>query len=96
MGEYLSKKLNLFWPKIYEVCERFCKDWEPCQMFTKIKKRKRIVMYIRSNSWFERYQADTVELDSRKTNTVKPFVQSPKRPRSVQFWEGTGQRVYRF
>ena len=26
-------------------------------------------MYIRSNSWFERYQADTVELDSRKTNS---------------------------
>ena len=23
---------------------------------------------MRSNSWFERYQADTVELDSRKTN----------------------------
>ena len=31
----------------------------------KIKKRKRIVKYIRSNAWFERYQADTVELDSR-------------------------------
>ena len=27
-------------------------------------------MYIRSNSWFERYQADTVELDSRKTNNL--------------------------
>ena len=25
-------------------------------------------MYIRSNPWFERYQADTVELDSRKTH----------------------------
>ena len=25
-------------------------------------------MNIRSNSWFERYQADTVELDSRITN----------------------------
>ena len=37
-------------------------------MFTKIKKRKRIVMYIRSNAWFERYQADILELDSRKTN----------------------------
>ena len=26
-------------------------------------------MYIKSNSRFERYQADTVELDSRKTNS---------------------------
>ena len=34
-------------------------------MFTKIKKRKRIIKYIRSNAWFERYQADTVELDSK-------------------------------
>ena len=68
MGEYLSNKLNVFCPKMYEECERFCKDWESCQMFKKIKKRKRIVMYIRSNSWFKRYQADTVELDSRKNN----------------------------
>ena len=68
MGEYLSNKLNVFWSKMYEECERFCKDWESCQMFKKIKKRKRIVMYIISNSWFERYQADTAELDSRITN----------------------------
>ena len=27
-------------------------------------------MYIRSNSWFKRYQADTVELDSKKTNNL--------------------------
>ena len=68
IGEYLSNKLNVFWPKMYEECERYCKDWESCQMFKSIKKRKRIVMYIRSNSWFERYHADTVKLDSRKTN----------------------------
>ena len=37
-------------------------------MFKRIKKRKRIVMNIRSNSWFERYQADTVELDCSKAN----------------------------
>ena len=46
-------------------------------MFKRIKKRKRIVMNIRSNSWFERYQADTVELDldSRKTNNhVYPYL----------------------
>ena len=53
---------------MYEECERFCKDWESFQMFKKIKKRKRIVKYIRSNAWFERYQADTVELDSRITH----------------------------
>ena len=68
MGEYLSNKLNVFWPKMYEECERFCKDWESCQMFTKIKNRKRIVKYIRLNAWFRRYQADTVELDSRITH----------------------------
>ena len=58
----------MFWQKMYEEWERFCKDWKSYQMFTKIKKRKRIVKYIRSNSWFERYQADTVELDSRITH----------------------------
>ena len=68
MSEYLSNKLNLFWPKIYEECERFCKDLESCQMFKRIKNRKRIVMNMRSNPWFERYQADTVVLDSRTTN----------------------------
>ena len=41
------------------------KDLESCQMFKRIKKRKRIVKYIRSNSWFERYQADAVEINSR-------------------------------
>ena len=65
MGEYLSNKLNVFWPKMYEECERFFKDLESCQMFKMIKKRKRIVMYIRSNLWFERYQANTVELESK-------------------------------
>ena len=50
MGKYLSNKLNVFWPKMYEECERFCKDLESFQMFTKIKNRKRIVKYIRSNA----------------------------------------------
>ena len=32
-------------------------------------------MYIKSNSWFERYQADIVELVSRKTNNhVYPYL----------------------
>ena len=35
MGEYLSNKLNMFWPKMHEEYERFCKDWESCQMFIK-------------------------------------------------------------
>ena len=75
MAEYLSNKLNMFWQKMYEECERFCKDWESCQMFKKIKKRKRIVMHIRSNSWFESYQVDTVELDSRIThNHAYPYL----------------------
>ena len=75
MSEYLSNKLNVFWSKMSEECGRFCKDWESCQMFKKIKKRKRIVMYIRSNSWFESYQVDTVELDSRIThNHAYPYL----------------------
>ena len=60
---------------MYEECELFCKDWESYQMFKKIKERTRIVKYIRSNSWFERYQAYTVELDSRKThNHAYPYL----------------------
>ena len=35
-------------------------------MFKNIKKK--VVKYIRSNAWFEKYQADTVELDSRITH----------------------------
>ena len=73
MEEYLSSKLNVSWPKMYEECERFCKDWESSQMFQRVKKR--IVKYIRSNSWFEQYQADTVELDSRIThNHTYPYI----------------------
>ena len=81
MGEYLSNKLNVFWSKMYEECECFCKDWESCQMFKKIKKRKRIVKYIRSYSRFERYQADTVELDSRITHNHDYPYQNPKTPK---------------
>ena len=44
-------------------------------MFTKIKNRKRIVKYIRSNAWFKRYQADNVELDIRIThNHASPYL----------------------
>ena len=65
----------MFSTKMYEECERFCKDWESCQIFKKIKKRKRIVKFIRSNSWFEGYWADTVELDSRIThNHAYPYL----------------------
>ena len=60
---------------MYEECEGFCKDLESCQMFQRVKKRKRIVKYIRLNSWFERYQADTVELDSRIShNHTYPYI----------------------
>ena len=37
-------------------------------MFTKIKNRKRIVKYIRSDAGFKRYRADGVELDSGITH----------------------------
>ena len=75
MGEYLSSKLNVSLPKMHEECERFCKDWESCGVFQRVKKRKRIAKYIRSNSWFEQYQADIVELDSRIThNHTYPYI----------------------
>ena len=40
-------------------------------MFQTFKKRSRIIKYIKSSSWYERYQADTVELDSRITEDNK-------------------------
>ena len=39
-------------------------------MFQTFKMRSRIIRYILS-SWYERYQADTVELDSRITEDNK-------------------------
>ena len=58
----------MFWLNMYDECWSFCKDWESCQMLKKNKKEKRIVKYIRLNSWFERCQANTVELDNRITH----------------------------
>ena len=40
-------------------------------MFQTFKKRSRIIKYIKSSSLYERYQADTVELDSRITEDNK-------------------------
>ena len=52
----------------------FSKDWELCKMFKRLLK-ERIVEYIISNSLFERYQADTVELDNRKChNHIYPYL----------------------
>ena len=33
-----------------------------------LRKEKRIVKYIKSNSWFERYQSGTIERDNRITH----------------------------
>ena len=44
-------------------------------MFKRVKKRNRLVKYIRSNSWFDRYQAETIEIDSRIThNHTYPYI----------------------
>ena len=41
----------------------------------KIKIRKRIIKYIRSNSWIESYQAGTVELNNKIThNHAYPYL----------------------
>ena len=40
-------------------------------MFQAFKKRSRIIEYIKSSSWYERYQADTVELNSIITEDKK-------------------------
>ena len=71
MADYLSNTLNVFWPNMYDEWVEFCKAWESCQMFQTFKKRSRINKYIKSSSWYERYQADTVELDSRITEDNK-------------------------
>ena len=71
MADYLSNTLNVFWPNMYDEWVEFCKAWESCQMFQTFKKRSRIIKYIKSSSWYERYQADTVELDSRITEDNK-------------------------
>ena len=65
MTDYLSNTQNVFWLNMYEEWVEFYKAWESCQMFQTFKKRSRIIKYIKSTSWYERYQADTVELDSR-------------------------------
>ena len=40
-------------------------------MFQTFKKWSRIIKYIKSSSWYERYQANTVELESRITEDNK-------------------------
>ena len=39
---------------------------------------------------------NSLDLYSQVSYTVNPFSSTPKRPRSVQFWEGTGQRLLVF
>ena len=57
---------------MYEECERFCKIESHARC---LKRFRKIVMYIRSNSWFERYQADTVELNNGIThNHAYPYL----------------------
>ena len=68
MGEYLSTKLNVFWPKFMKNVNAFVRIESYAKCLKRLRK-KRIVKYIRSNSWLERYQADTVELDSRITHS---------------------------
>ena len=66
MGDYLSNKLNVFfWKKCMKNVKAFVRIESHAKCLKKIKKRKGIVKYIRSNSWFERYQADIVELDKK-------------------------------
>ena len=71
MADYLSNTLNAFWSNMYDEWVEFCKAWESCQMFKTFKKTSRIIKYIKSSSWYELYQADTVELDSRITEDNK-------------------------
>ena len=60
---------------MYEECDYVCKNWESYKMFKKIKRSKIIIKYIRSNSWFERYQSDNYELDNRITqNHAYPYL----------------------
>ena len=69
--DYLSNTLNVFWQNMYDEWVEFCKAWESCQMFQTFKKRSRIIKYIKSSLRYERYQEETVELDSRITEDNK-------------------------
>ena len=71
MADYLNNTLNKFWPNLYGEWVDNCMACESCQMIQTFKKRSRIIKHIKSNSWYERYQADIVELDSRITEDNK-------------------------
>ena len=47
------------------------KQWYECQTNQKHKKKQRVVKHIWTTRWFQRYQADTVELDKSLTEEGK-------------------------
>ena len=67
----------MFWPKCIKNVNAFVRIESHARCLKRFRKeKKRIIMYISSNSWFERYQADTGELDSRITthNHAYPYL----------------------
>ena len=48
---------------MYRECEEYMKQWYEKQTHQKHKKKQRVVKYIWTTRWFQRYQADTVEIE---------------------------------
>ena len=56
---------------MYRECEEYVKQWYECQTHQKHKKKQRIVKHIWTTKWFQKYKADTEELDKSLTEEGK-------------------------
>ena len=56
---------------MYRECEEYVKQRYECQTHQKIQEKAREVKHIWTTGWFQRYQADTVELDKSLTEEGK-------------------------
>ena len=69
--DMIFKTMNYYSPNMYRECEEYVKQWYECQTHQKHKKKQRVVKQIWTIRWFQRYQADTVELDKSLTEEGK-------------------------
>ena len=59
--------MNYYWSNMYRECEEYVNEWYECHTHQKHKKKQRVVKHIWTTRWFQRYQADTVELNKSLT-----------------------------
>ena len=50
-----------------EIWIEYAKNWDKCQLHIKRKKWVKVFKFIRTNEPFDKYVAETVELDQRLT-----------------------------